>query len=383
MQNIQARLGDCVEVMRGMKENSIDSIVCDPPYLLSFMGKSWDTVKDKSEMQSWHYAWAIEALRVAKPGAHLLAFGGTRTYHRLVCALEDAGWEIRDAIMWVYGSGFPKSLNVGKDNDGWSGWGTALKPACEPIVLARKPISEKTITKNVLKWGTGAINIDKSRVEISKTDPGHKNYHQNRATVKEYRVDNSLYELGMKTVSTAEHPQGRWPANFIHDGSEEVVELFPQSKTTRSENPSDCRTEGNTSFDSMRGNRPPRGYSEEGSAARFFYCAKASKKERDFGLNGIEQKLGIHSNAPRNSEEEKTKSRINNHPTVKPIALMKYLITMITPPNGIVLDPFLGSGTTLVAAKELGFSGRGIEQDSEYIKIAKERIFNAATKENE
>jgi len=301
--------GDCLDVMASMPESSVDSIVTDPPYGLSFMGKDWDHGVPGE-------AFWREALRVAKPGAHLLAFGGTRTHHRLMCAIEDAGWEIRDCLGWLYGSGFPKSLDVSKAIDKmagaeraheaiqWQGWGTALKPAWEPIVLARKPLIG-TVAQNVLEHGTGALNIDGCRVGT-----------EDKLSIGSNKHNGNAINFGMKDNKEAQsqHPQGRFPANLIHDGSDEVEAVFPKN------------------------------------ASRFFYCAKASKSERGEG---------------------------NNHPTVKPLALMRYLCRLVTPPDGVVLDPFCGSGSTLVGALQEGFRYIGIEKDPDYVNIAYARTKHA------
>jgi site-specific DNA-methyltransferase (adenine-specific) len=463
---------DCREAMREMDAESVDAIVTDPPYGLGFMGVKWDTfAKEKGRgpsakhafdhvggnhnpvnssdsartkrienqrFQAWCEDWAAEALRVAKPGAHLLAFGGTRTFHRLACAIEDAGWEIRDTVMWVYGSGFPKSLDVSKaidreatvtaicqecsgsgkvplqpivspefqgyapckycagfgkvsvkvqrvdlgtspnwreskrdresggqmevrgENAGrltapatdaarqWEGWGTALKPAWEPIIVARKPI-EGTVAANVMKYGTGAINVDGCRVHGGASDGGSVsgatalgqgsgwNAHENRET----EIDRSM-------------AQGRWPANLIHDGSDEVVGLFPQT-TNGGANISQTRKAGSATNImsgaglSMASNLAYAG--DSGSAARFFYTAKASRDDRSNG---------------------------NTHPTVKPTDLMRYLCRLVTPPGGIVLDPFMGSGSTGKAAMLEGFEFIGIEREASYHAIAEQRIGRAA-----
>ena len=376
--------GNCIEVLKRLDENSIDAIITDPPYELGFMGKSWD----KSGIAFSSEVWA-ECLRVLKPGGHMLAFGGSRTFHRIAVAIEDAGFELRDTLMWVYGSGFPKSLDVSKaidktfgakrtqgarewsgglrhsnsfgggsgqengtttlikyDNPAtpeaqmWHGWGTALKPAFEPIILARKPISEKNIAENVLKWGTGGINIDDCRVETDDT----YSYPNGPGGCKS---GNFHYQSRADTPAQS-NPLGRWPANFIHDGSEEVLKLFPETNSN--------------------------------SAARFFYCAKASRKERNKGLEDLQDRIGgamlgtadksllTGSGNPRNNIMK------NNHPTVKPLALMQYIVRLITPPNGIVLDPFAGSGSTLIAAIREGFKYIGIELNEEYIEIAEKRL---------
>jgi site-specific DNA-methyltransferase (adenine-specific) len=318
--------GDCLEVMATMADNSVDAVVTDPPYGLSFMGKNWDHGVPGE-------AFWREALRVAKPGAHLLAFGGTRTFHRLAVAIEDAGWEIRDCVMWVYGSGFPKSHNL---KGQWQGWGTALKPAWEPVIVARKPL-QGTVAANVLKYGTGAINVDGCRVEAPEGLTNGGNYtdkHANR-------------DWGMKALGrAAPHDAGRWPANVIHDGSDEVVGMFPVTT-------SGVAVGGKGKASSIYGTPLDRsggddmGYGDSGSAARFFYCAKASKADRGEG---------------------------NTHPTVKPTDLMRYLCRLVTPPDGIVLDPFMGSGSTGKAAILEGFQFIGIEREAEYLAIAETRI---------
>lgn len=330
--------GDCVEVMRKWNPNVVSAVVTDPPYGLGFMGKEWDTLSRKSvttsegqQIQEWNKVWATEVLRVLKPGGYLLSFGGTRTYHRLAAAIEDAGFEIRDCAMWVYSSGFPKSLNISKSiekiaakggpNDAdlhsrWSGWGTSLKPSWEPIVIARKPL-EGTVADNVLLHGTGGLNIDASRVPTEDSFGGG-------AKARSGFVEGYEYGDGWTPGS----PLGRWPANVIHDGSDEVMGLFPATKS---------RT-------------------NEGSAARFFYCAKANKAEREI-------------QSPSTAE-----SITNIHPTVKPLELMKHLLRLVSTEEGIILDPFAGSGTTIVAAKELGFTAVGIEQNIEYISIARARL---------
>lgn len=284
-------VGDCRDRMKELEAESIDSIVTDPPYGLSFMGKEWD--HGVPGVEFW-----TEAMRVAKPGAHLLAFGGTRTFHRLAVAIEDAGWEIRDCVMWVYGSGFPKSHNL---KDEWNGWGTALKPAWEPIIVARKPFVG-TVAENVVRYGTGALNIEGCRIGNEQT-----------TTIRNGNSGkNGIYQKDNRTFARI-NPPGRWPANLIHDGSEEVSDPL-------------------------------------GSAARFFYCAKASKADRDDGCEG------------------------NHHPTVKPTDLMAYLCRLVTPPGGTVLDPFTGSGSTGRGAMCEGLNFIGFELSPEYAEIARARI---------
>ena len=379
-------LGNCLDKLKELDGNSVDSIVTDPPYGLSFMGKKWDY--DVPAVNIWE-----ECFRVLKPGGHLLAFAGTRTQHRMAVNIEDAGFEIRDMIAWVYGSGFPKSHNISKAIDKigspeaqqWEGWGTALKPALEPITVARKPIAETSIAENVLKYGTGAINIDESRVETNPDDdnlrPNAKNHNKTES--------NSIYSefkagADVTTQDNGYHnTKGRFPANLIHDGSDEVVELFPNTKAggsvsgkepsrTGDENTNCYGEYDRVSWDS---------YADNGSAARFFYCAKASKKDRDEGLDHMEEQQFVQwqtgngaSGKPSSMSEGRDTKRKNTHPTVKPTDLMKYLVRMVTPKGGVVLDPFMGSGSTGKAAKLEGFDFIGIEMDEEYFLLAKSRI---------
>jgi site-specific DNA-methyltransferase (adenine-specific) len=406
--------GDCREVMATLDAESVDAIVSDPPYGLSFMGKGWD--HGVPGVEFW-----TEALRVAKPGAHMLAFGGTRTYHRLACAIEDAGWEIRDCVMWVYGSGFPKSHDVSKaidkaageersdkfegaftrragptgnkkcDDCGkwlvsgspcrcprpqdapatdaarqWSGWGTALKPAWEPIIVARKPLVG-TVAENVLTHGTGAINVDGCRVGTEQT-------------ITRGRSSGGTYEIGLNNPDFTQVNIGRWPANLIHDGSEEVVGLFPESK----DGVAGARTGRFCGYGGGWGPQPDhkKGYGSSGSAARFFYCPKASKADRDEGCEAFPEKENASGNygtkaanlTRKDGGENVVLPRRNNHPTVKPTDLMRYLCRLVTPPGGVVLDPFTGSGSTGKAAILEGFRFIGIEREAEYVEIAKARI---------
>jgi site-specific DNA-methyltransferase (adenine-specific) len=351
-------LGDCLDVLRTLPDNSVDSVVTDPPYGLSFMGKKWDYDVPASEV------WA-ECLRVLKPGGHLLAFAGTRTQHRMAVRIEDAGFEIRDMIAWVYGSGFPKSHNL---KDEWQGWGTALKPALEPITVARKPFTG-TVAANVLEHGTGAINVDGCRVG---TDDVLGRINNQAATWGTYGGGPNRAALG--------EVSGRWPANLIHDGSDEVVEGFPHSKTTAGvKNLPTSNIYGGNALSKSKtlGTGEVTGYSDEGSAARFFYCAKASKKDRDEGLEGFALHAPDHGkgNAAGGLQVSNSKhARANTHPTVKPTDLMRYLCRLVTPPGGVVLDPFMGSGSTGKAAKLEGLQFIGIEREAEYLEIAKARI---------
>lgn len=318
-------LGDCLERLKELPDNSVDSVVTDPPYGLKFMGKKWDY--DVPSRDVW-----MEVLRVCKPGAHLLSFGGARTYHRMVCVIEDAGFDIRDQLQWLYGSGFPKSHNLP------GGIGTALKPANEPIVLARKPLSESTVARNVLKWGVGGLNIDASRIEASDQTALAKNW--DRETISDMRGGNFMASKAGALPMTQSAPQGRWPANLLLD--ETAAEML-------------------------------------GVPARFFYCAKSSKAERNAGLEGmpevVKPLMGEFKNNPgRETPKSSPTARANHHPTVKPLKLMEYLIKLVTPPGGAVLDPFMGSGSTGVAAFRLGFKFIGIEMNEEYVEIANKRI---------
>lgn len=323
MQIIQ---GNCLEEMAKMESNSIDFVITDPPYGLYFMSKKWD--KEIPSIEYWK-----EALRVCKPGSMMGVFGGSRTHHRLMCAIEDAGWEIRDVVMWLYGSGFPKSHN----NFGLKGYGTALKPAYEPIVIAMKPL-DGTYAKNAEKWGLSGINIDDSRIP---TNEKWKNQCQD--------IRNGLLmgKKGRLDRLQESSSLGRWPANIILD--EEAGQLIDQ---------------------------------QSNSVSRFFYCAKASTKERNLGCENLNDGFVANANKwtdidYRNGEKKQVIARKNIHPTVKPISLMKYIINLLAPPNNpILLDPFLGSGSTLLAAKELGINGIGIEINEEYCEIARNRINN-------
>ena len=326
--------GDCLKILEKMEDNSVDAIVTDPPYGIEFMAKKWDY--DVPSVEIWK-----ECIRVLKHGGHLLSFAGSRTYHRMAVNIEDAGFEIRDQIMWVYGSVFPKSLNIGHKAEEWGGWGSALKPAHEPIVVARKPLIG-TIVENVLEHGTGGLNIDACRIETDENPSGKR--RKGKPPIREGGVWNNDRRSAESFSQKREGENiGRFPANFIHDGSDEVVSLFPEGK------------------------------------ARFFYCAKASKQERDRGLHDFEESksrkwrndTGMKYTGSGNLREEMSK---NFHPTVKPVDLMKYLCRLITPPNGVVLDPFMGSGTTCIGATTQGFGFIGIEREEGYIEIARERI---------
>ena len=450
-------IGNCLDTLKTLPDNSIDSVVTDPPYELGFMGKSWDNTGIAFNVAVWQ-----ECMRVLKPGGHLLAFSGSRTYHRMAVAIEDAGFEIRDQIMWVYGSGFPKSMAIDKAIDKaagaerevissfqrsgrsggilgkeseitrnitepstkeakqWQGWGTALKPAHEPIVVARKPISMKTVAENVLTYGTGAINIDASRVGTREDEP---QFRPSSAS----GIGNGGVAYGTRDGQDATYTQGRFPANVILSHNPDCQEI--SEATLQSELPTEVKggiwqkgtgngkPAGNTYTDTPAvynctegcpflefpdtttggGNKNSKTskaffgnmesnsdydnnyLKDTGTAARFFYCAKASKSERNAGLDGLPAKVTTigaegHKINPMTGKEVVDVPRQNFHPTVKPLTLMRYLIKLVTPPNGTVLDPFLGSGTTAVAAVLEDFEWKGCEMTDDYLPIIKGRL---------
>ncbi len=371
--------GDCLDVLKSIADCSIDAIVTDPPYGLSFMGKKWDY--DVPGLEIW-----AECLRVLKPGGHLLAFAGTRTQHRMAVRIEDGGFEIRDMIAWVYGSGFPKSHNL---KDEWQGWGTALKPALEPITVARKPLIG-TVAENVQAYSTGAINIDGCRVGFaSEKDkaaafPGGKTTSHGAGSLA---GPASAQDVSRGGFEAERNSVGRWPANLIHDGSDDVVAVFPRTGPAQGGKHSGRKGTrddvGEYGFGRVEINRPT---DDGGSAARFFYCAKASKKDRDEGLETPEKPFvqfqtgNGASGKPSSLSEGRETAYKNNHPTVKPTELMRYLCRLVTPPGGTVLDPFMGSGSTGKAAILEGFNFIGIEREAEYINIAKARLEAAMNK---
>jgi DNA modification methylase len=445
--------GDCLDVLRTLPDNSVDSVVTDPPYGLEFMGKTWDgsdgfrrslnaadagrddafgrasrtspEYRAGSLFQEWCEAWATEALRVLKPGGHLLAFGGTRTWHRLACAVEDAGFEVRDSIAWLYGSGFPKSLDVSKaidtaagaerevigaserprgtstplrsaarcdlcgltrngtscqcaPDDGpatdaareWAGWGTALKPAFEPVVVARKPLTG-TVAANVQAWGAGALNIDGCRIGYLDDDPTGK-----RGTINGGNGGHVFApEQDRRVVEV--NPGGRWPANVVLDEDAAAV-LDEQSGTLTSGNLSPnhtLRASANTSMSGPNQERSPRREfgGDSGGASRFFKVAEADERgaisphfPRDFDPPFLYQ-----AKAPK---RERPVVDGVAHPTVKPLALMRWLVRLVTPPGGVVLEPFAGSGTTVEACLLEGFQCIAIEKGDEYLPLIVERI---------
>jgi len=424
--------GDSLEVLKDFEDNYFDSVVTDPPYGLAFMGKKWDY--DVPEVELWK-----EVYRVLKPGGHLLSFAGSRTYHRMAVNIEDAGFEIRDMLGWLYGSGFPKSHNIGKavdklqgneretlteiqkenlfekekkiesversgktsrayqseeqttagiysktkGNSQWEGWGTALKPAHEPIVMARKPFNT-SVAENVLTHGTGGINIDDCRVG---TDGGTK-----KINTENCRESLGKYGDGLNGGKVQSLNEGRFPANIIHDGSEEVLEIFPETGKSSGGRIGKKQQSNTTHIVAGEYRKGNPGFGDSGSAARYFYCAKASKAERNMGLDELSTKQttgGGGLTAPKDNDGNYIVSgskgtagkygsakapQKNYHPTVKPIKLMEYLVRLVTPKEGIVLEPFSGSGTTLIACKQQGFNYIGIEREQEYCDIAEARL---------
>ncbi len=443
--------GDCLEVMKDWPDNSVDAIVTDIPYGIGFMGKEWDTFKKdylqkhrvadrkrkprtdgrtvaawndgadagtydhsrNAEYQEWCRIWSKEALRIAKPGAFLLCFGGTRTYHRVTCGLEDAGWQIRDCMMWLYGSGFPKSHNISKAIDKqkgqyvkgailpssrttgasdtgiattfrektvanpqtdlaqlWDGYGTALKPAWEPIIVAMKPL-DGTFAQNAEKHGVAGLNIEGSR--IGDGSDKIKSGCNNSSGKRESQVS---YAIPDKASIEDCYSKGRWPANVILD-EEAGAMLDEQSGESLSRKSQRGKVEIFKKPNSWIGQSTERGHSDFGGASRFFYCAKASRSERNAGLKGMEEKRpDARTDVGKGIWVEKgTAKQTNHHPTVKPLKLMEYLCTLLKPPTGgILLDPFCGSGTTLMATYNTGWDYIGIDKEAEYVEITKRRV---------
>jgi len=388
--------GDCIEVMRQMPEASVDAIVTDPPYGLEFMGREWDGFGTPLGFQTWTESWAREAFRILKPGGHLLAFAGTRTYHRMASGVEDAGFEIRDCIAWMYGSGFPKSLDVSKAIDKaagaqrevletipdrwagkgsvlerseqspretaditapatpeaakWQGWGTALKPAFEPIVVARKPLIG-TVAANVLEHGTGALNIDACRIAGESTTTRHNSSSSSFMTGKvgEVQETQAAYITGSES--------GRWPANIALDAT--AANILDEQSGERgggfgvrgAGTQPNAYGGGKGYAGTLTETGQDVGYGDTGGASRFFYTAKASRHDRNAG--------GLAD---------------NTHPTVKPTELMRWLIRLVTPPGGIILDPFGGSGSTGLAARAENTRCILIEREPEYLQIIRDRL---------
>jgi site-specific DNA-methyltransferase (adenine-specific) len=425
--------GDCREALKHLPDNSVDSVVTDPPYELGFMGKSWDSSGIAYDPAVW-----AECLRVLKPGGHILAFGGSRTWHRLAVAVEDAGFELRDSIAWIYGSGFPKSLDVSKAIDkrsgyegdvigtetvdvgiqggsmhagrsqkleqreirelsseakAWEGWGTALKPAFEPVVVGRKPFGKGvTVAENVLAWGVGGLNIDGSRVGFR--NEADKNTVQG---AQWHAVPNDTYgkfqrqhDREVMNGADSTPDKGRWPANVIFD--EVTAGLLDEQTgvlTSGKVKPGTLRgikSNANVAYADAAAGSELSGYGDTGGASRFFYVAKASKRDRNEGLEELEDGDTPYRSHRPNFENTKGietpfagagrsgKNLKNFHPTVKPTALMRYLIKLVTPEGGVVLDPFTGSGSTGKAALLDGFQFVGVELTEEYLPIIEGRL---------
>ena len=408
--------GDCIEQMQKLIDEGVqvESVVTDPPYELGFMGKSWDASGIAFDKKTWELAFQL-----LKPGGYLLAFSASRNYHRMAVAVEDAGFEIRDQIMWIYGSGFPKSLNIGmgvdkkqgnervtvgertrnvkpfdddngwnsnnttgnhiytKGNTEWEGWGTALKPAHEPIVMARKPL-EGTVVDNVLEHGVGGINIDGCRIDAdsnakSRVRKAGSEFGQNSGWNDHQNVD-TVYDPS----------NGRFPANVMHDGSDVVNDIFPKTSKSSGGGGSKTVSPSDNVYQGGWGHKEydkTIGFGDEGSASRYFYCPKVSKSERNQGLVEFDDKQYSHDGRKKSIENPYQRNKSiskNNHPTVKPQELMKYLCRLVTPKGGTVLDPFMGSGSTGMAAKDEGFDFIGIEREKEYFEISEQRIKTTA-----
>ena len=401
--------GDNLAVLAAMPENSVDAVVTDPPYGIRFMGKAWDgkdiqdrvaarrngkppaegtgpngahasaaaeackysrSLQANRDFQDWTRDWAAAVLRVLKPGGYLLSFGSTRTYHRMAAGIEDAGFEIRDQIGWVFGGGFPKS-----HNGEWGG--TALKPAWEPIAVARKPL-EGTVAENWKRYGTGALDIDGCRVHAD--DAQGEEYTRRRLNPGAKINGGEGWKQSAEYVGKTK--AGRWPANLIHDGSEEVVALFPAEAGAAAPVHRRNGDKFRNTYGRFVGNIDEQGstyHGDTGSAARFFYCAKPSRSERNEGCESLPDREWRAEGAcvPERENRPFLPSK-NNHPTVKPVALMRYLCRLVTPAGGLILDPFLGSGTTGKAALLEGFRFVGIEREADYLDIARVRIEHAA-----
>ncbi len=388
-------LGDCTEVMRDLARDGVlvDAVVTDPPYHFAsivsrlgsadaapiqsgqtgayarastgFMGQEWDGGDIAFRVDTWR-----RVFDVMKPGAHLIAFAATKGYHRMVCAIEDAGFEIKDMIPWLYATGFPKSHNLDGD---WQGWGTALKPAIEPVVLAQKPISESSIEANVLRWGVGAININACRIPVdddqyARNCSGRRGHDENRERAMDFHL-----------TAGKGSDLGRWPANICHDGSAEVIEAFAEYGERGAIAPVHTRSTDKfrSTYGEFKGNVDEGGLTfraDSGTAARFFYSSKASQGERIFEC----KVCGAHTigkpNCGHDDEWRADRTKLRTHPTVKPISLMRWYVEMVTPPGGLVLDPFAGTGTTAAAAREAGFSSLSIEASSDHVRDIGVRI---------
>lgn len=387
--------GDMLDMLQVIKPESIDAIVCDPPYELGFMNKSWDSTGIAFKKETWQ-----NCFEVLKPGGYLLAFGGSRTYHRIACAIEDAGFEIRDCVMYLYGTGFPKSCNIGlaidKKNgvsqNEWQGWGTCLKPAYEPIIVARKPF-KGSVVDNIIKYRVGGLNIDECRIENTNAD----NYDlEKRQVSKAVGSNNDGWFLDKMRNYSVKHgavDNGRFPANVIltYDETDfdEVCGGMPYTKNNTKTH-SAKNSDNNVNFNASKSVNVI-GYEDSGSASRYFYFAKASKKDRDEGLDAFQDKT-FHSvlNQKNGSGDRldgaKTPIRKNIHPTCKPTELMQYLVRLVSPKGATILDPFMGSGSTGKAVmfenreRDANYKFIGIELTDEYLPIAQARIEYARDK---
>lgn len=387
--------GDMRQVLLGFDPGSFDAIVTDPPYGLAFMGSHWDQAVPGLEY--WH-----ALLRVAKPGAHLVAFGGTRTFHRLMCAVEDAGWELRDTLLWLYGSGFPKSENLSGE---WEGWGSGLKPAWEPIILARKPPAG-SIADNMREHGVGALNIDGCRIPLDdgdsvaaggtgtipcRNDPQQlrtpptdgDRYRRNCSGDRGHGTTRSRDQLGATDISAGggRAAAGRWPANVCHDGSPEVLAGFPAQAGAQAPVHKRNGDKFRTAYGAFGGNIDEAGSTfrgDSGSAARFFYCPKASRRDRNEGCEHLAAQPLTWSSGEANpgafQSEGTDRTSPNFHPTVKPTELMRWLVRMVAPPGSLVLDPFAGSGSTGKACVLEGVGFVGVERERVFGDIARARI---------
>lgn len=348
--------GDCLAVLRDMEPGSVDAVVTDPPAGIGFMGKAWD--RDKGGRERW-IEWMAEraaaALACVPPGGHALVWALPRTSHWTATAWEDAGWEVRDRVSHLFGTGFPKSHNLDRDGGPWQGWGTALKPGMEDWWLLRKPLAG-TVAANVAAHGTGALNIDACRVPVSDQDAEATRLRNGRGE----KPAHWFLQGGNDGRGRSGIESGRWPANVTHDGSPEVMEAFAQfGEKASGVKSGEYEKWGTQGIYGKGGSAEAPCYGDTGTAARFYYCAKASKAEREAGL------------------DTPAKGRANTHPTVKPAALMAYLCRLVTPPGGTVLDPFAGSGSTGVACAQEGFRFVGIEREPEYAETARQRVAHA------